>query len=76
MKSKSGPPKGSKNASKGGRDAFMSLRVPSATKKCIEDIAKESTSLGTRATPSDIANAALKYYVYSTYPEIAEAHDL
>lgn len=76
MKSKSGPPKGSKNASKGGRDAAMSLRVPTNLKEAIKNISIHEKSLGARTTPADIVNSVLSSYVKAVYPEIAEEYDL
>lgn len=76
MKTKSGPPKGSKNASKGGRDAHLTLRIPASLKAAIADCADARTALGCKQSSADVANEALRRFVIQAFPKIAEKHDL
>lgn len=76
MKSKSGPPRGSKNASKGGRDAHLTLRLPANLKAAIADCAEARTALGCKQSSADVANEALRRFVIHTFPKIAEKHGI
>lgn len=76
MKSKSGAPKGSKNASKGGRGEHITARVPENLKHAVEHLAKALTEIGEKKTTSDVINDAIRHYVHIVCPEIAEEFDL
>lgn len=76
MKSKSGPPKGSKNASKGGRDAHLTLRIPSNLKSAIQDCADARAELGLKQSSADVVIESVRRFVFTTFPKIAEKNDL